>query len=170
MVTRRSISITLVLALASVLLLFQSALVSAQGGPSMLEFKSMVGVSGAFKNSGTATRGVNGAGLAWTVATATGELTTAGHLELKVTGLVFAEGANTGSNTVANFRAVVSCLDSNAQPVNRMTEPFPATLGAASAGGGNANVEANLTLPDPCIAPIVFVTSPGGAWFTITGG
>jgi len=26
-----------------------------------------------------------------------------------------------------------------------------------------------LELPQPCIAPIVFVTSPGGAWFSITG-
>jgi hypothetical protein len=170
MVTRRSISITLVLAVASLLLLVSTSLATAKGGPKMLEFQTMVGVSGVFKGSGTATRGVNGAGLAWTVATAKGELTPAGHLELNVTGLVFAEGANTGSNTVTTFRALVSCLDSNAQPVNVSTAPFPATTGAASAGGGNAKVEANLTLPDPCIAPIVFVTSPGGAWFTITGG
>jgi hypothetical protein len=35
---------------------------------------------------------------------------------------------------------------------------------------GNAKVEAQLTLPQPCIAPIVFVTSAGGAWFAATGG
>ena len=26
-----------------------------------------------------------------------------------------------------------------------------------------------IVLPQPCIAPIVFVTSPGGAWFAATG-
>jgi hypothetical protein len=36
-------------------------------------------------------------------------------------------------------------------------------------GGGNAEIEAQLTLPQPCIAPLIFVTSPGGAWFAATG-
>ena len=170
MVTRRSISITLILALASLLVLLSASLATARGGPKMLEFQTMVGVSGVFKGADNAIRGVSGAGLAWTVASAKGEVTPAGHLELKVTGLVFAEGPNTGSNTVTTFRALVSCLNSSAQPINLSTGPFPATTGAASAGGGNAEVEADLAIPDPCIAPIVFVTSPGGAWFTVTGG
>ena len=35
-------------------------------------------------------------------------------------------------------------------------------------GGGNASIEAHANLPHPCIAPIVFVASPGGAWFAAT--
>jgi len=50
-----------------------------------------------------------------------------------------------------------------------MTGLFPATTGAAAEGGGNADIEADLVLPQPCIAPIVFVTSPTGAWFATTG-
>jgi len=50
----------------------------------------------------------------------------------------------------------------------RATEP-PRTSPPASAGGGNASIEANLSLPQPCIAPIVFVTTPSGAWFAATG-
>jgi hypothetical protein len=50
------------------------------------------------------------------------------------------------------------------------TDPFPATTGPASTGGGNAKIEADLALADPCIAPIVFVTSAGGSWFASTGG
>ncbi len=46
---------------------------------------------------------------------------------------------------------------------------FPATTGPASSGGGNSEIETNVSLPHPCIAPIVFVTSPGGAWFAATG-
>lgn len=169
MAHRRRISLTLVMALAGLLLIAQSSLVAAKG-PKILEFDTMVGVSGVFKGSTNAIRGVNGGGLAWTLSSAKGELSPSGHLEVKVRGLVFAEGPNTGSNTVTSFRAIVSCLDAGGAVVNLTTDPFPATTGAAAAGGGNANIEANVALPDPCIAPIVFVTSPGGAWFTVTGG
>ncbi|MGE5567760.1 MAG: hypothetical protein ACM3S5_01880 [Rhodospirillales bacterium] len=76
-------------------------------------------------------------------------------------------------NTVAAYRAIVSCLSKDASgaptTVNLMTDQFPATTGFASEGGGNAKIEAFLNLPSPCIAPIMFVTSPGGAWFAATG-
>jgi len=51
-----------------------------------------------------------------------------------------------------------------------LTGTFPATTGPATSGGGDATIEATLTLPDPCIAPIIFVTNAGGAWFASTGG
>jgi hypothetical protein len=173
MVTRRSVSITLVLALASLLLLAQSALVTAKGGPTMLEFQTMVGVPQFFtgQTNKAAIRDVPGGGIPWRLDLGKGELSTGGHLEIKVRGLVLASGANAGTNPVANFRGLVSCLtDSSTVPVNVATGDFPATTGAASAGGGNANIEADLDLPNPCIGPIVFVTSPSGAWFASTGG
>ena len=70
------------------------------------------------------------------------------------------------------FKGLVSCLTDDAIPVvvNTPTGEFPATTGPASAGGGNADIEADLDLPNPCIAPIVFVTSGGGSWFAATGG
>jgi hypothetical protein len=174
MITRRSISVTLVLALASLLLLVQTAFVTAKGGPQMLEFQTMVGVPQAFTGAGNAAaiRGVAGGGIPWRLDLGKGELSTGGHLEIKVRGLVLAAGANAGSNPVANFRGLVSCLTDSNPPtvVNVPTGDFPATTGPASAGGGNATIEANLDLPNPCIAPIVFVTSPGGAWFASTGG
>jgi hypothetical protein len=34
---------------------------------------------------------------------------------------------------------------------------------------GNAEIEATVNLPSPCFAPIVFVTSPTGSWFAVTG-
>jgi hypothetical protein len=103
------------------------------------------------------------------MAAAHGELKASGKLEIDVQGLVFAAGPNTGSNTIPNFRAIVSCLKSDGTVMNITTDLFPATTGAASAGGGNAKIEAQLALPQPCIAPIIFVTSPGGAWFSTTG-
>ena len=46
---------------------------------------------------------------------------------------------------------------------NVSTEPFPASP------EGDAMIRATVALPDPCVAPIVFVTSPTGAWFAATG-
>jgi len=53
--------------------------------------------------------------------------------------------------------------DGNPSTVNVETGPFPATP------TGDSEIDANVKLPSPCIAPIVFVTSPTGAWFAATG-
>ena len=135
----------------------------------ILEFGTMVGLPQAFTGAQNPIRGVNGGGLPWTISSGSGELKANGELEISVQGLVLAAGPNAGNNPVANFRAIVSCLTSDASVVNVSTGLFPATLGAASAGGGNAHIEASLTLPQPCIAPIIFVTNPNGAWFAATG-
>ncbi|RPI94946.1 MAG: hypothetical protein EHM40_00115 [Chloroflexi bacterium] len=135
----------------------------------ILEFDTMVGLPQAFTGTQNPIRGINGGGLPWTLSSASGELKASGRLEIKVRGLVFAAGPNTGSNTVASFRAIVSCLTADGSVQNVMTDPFPATTGPASSGGGNAKIETTVSLPQPCIAPIVFVTSPNGAWFAVTG-
>jgi len=142
---------------------------AAARDPKILEFNTMVGIPQAFTGTQNPIRGINGGGLPWTIASAQGELSTSGKLEIQVQGLVLAAGPNAGKNPIASFRAIVSCLKSDATPENVTTDPFPATTGAASAGGGNAKIEANLTLPQPCIAPIIFVTSPTGSWFAATG-
>lgn len=139
--------------------------------PKILEFDTMVGVPSTLIGalSQGPFRGINGGGIPWTIGSAKGELTTSGHLEIDVQGLVFAAGSNAGSNTVTSFRGLVSCVKSDGSFQNILTAPFPATTGPAISGGGNAKIEADLTLPEPCFAPIVFVTSPGGAWFAATG-
>jgi len=153
-----------------VVLIFGTSGLTTAKTPKILEFDTMVGVPQALTGATNPIRGINGGGIPWTIASGRGELTVSGHLEIKVRGLVFAAGPNTGSNTVTSFRAIVSCLDANAAVVNVPTGSFPATTGPASSGGGNANIEADLTVPAPCIAPLVFVTSPGLSWFASTGG
>ena len=137
-------------------------------GPKVLKFNSMVGVPAGLTGvlSQGPLRGINGGGIPWTIGEATGELRANGHLEISVQGLVL---ATTGSNPVANFRGLVSCVNSDGTFANIPTELFPATTGLASAGGGNAEIVADITLPSPCIAPIIFVTSGGGSWFAATG-
>ena len=138
----------------------------------ILQFETMVGVPQSLTSTQSQgpLRGISGGGLPWTVSSAMGYLTASGRLKIEVEGLVLAGGTNAGSNPIASFRALVSCIRSDGSVDNILTtETFPATTGPASAGGGNADIETVVTLPHPCIAPIIFVTSPGGGWFSATG-
>jgi hypothetical protein len=151
-----------------------SASTAAAKGPKVLKFNSMVGVPTGLTGglSEVPLRGIRGGGVPWIIGEASGELRANGHLEISVQGLVL---ASTGSNPVANFRGLVSCVNSDGTFANIPTDLFPATTGLASAGGGNAEIEADLVLPQPCIAPIIFVTGPPnatnpiGSWFAATG-
>jgi hypothetical protein len=64
---------------------------------------------------------------------------------------------------------VVNCLTTESPDVgvNLVTAPVPAS------SDGDATIKATIDLPDPCVAPIVFVTSgtgaPPGNWFATTG-
>ena len=137
--------------------------------PKILEFDTMVGLPQAFTGTQNTIRGINGGGLPWTLSSVRGELKASGKLEIDIQGLVFAAGPNVGKNTVPNFRAIMSCLKSDGSVENVISGLFPATLGAAVDGGGNSTIETTLALPQPCIAPLVFVTSPTGAWFAAAG-
>jgi len=163
------VTLVIMLALSTIIVAGSAPRMASAKGVQILEFGTMVGVPQALTGSQNPIRGINGGGLPWMLSSAAGELKSDGHLELVVRGLVLAAGANAGSNPVASFRAVVSCLTDTGAVQNVQTDAFPATTGPASSGGGNAKVAATLSLPQPCIAPIIFVTSAGGAWFAATG-
>lgn len=148
-----------------------SVITALAKGPKVLKFNSMVGVPQALTGtqSQAVLRGINGGGIPWDIGEASGELRANGHLEISVQGLVLAAGPNTGSNPSAVFRALVSCVTSAGTVENILTDAFPATTGPASAGGGNAEIVTDVALPQPCIAPIIFVTSNAGSWFASTG-
>jgi hypothetical protein len=132
----------------------------------ILEFKTMVGVSGPFVGP-NAIQGIVGGGLPWAIASGKGELKADGKLEVKVRGLVLSAGPLSGTNPVTTFRAVVSCqtIDAAGQPAvaNVSTGEFPAN------NAGDSDIEAMVMLPTPCVAPIVFVTNPALRWFAATG-
>ena len=129
----------------------------------ILEFDTMVGLPQAFTGDQNPIRGLNGGGLPWAIGPTSGQLKQDGQLKIAVQGLVFSAGPNTGKNTIPAFRAIVSCLTQDGATQNVMTDPFPATE------DGNAKIKAKLNLPQPCLAPIIFITSPNGAWFAVTG-
>ncbi len=132
----------------------------------VLEFDTMAPVVAPFTGTANPIRGIAGGGVSWQIASARGELSRDGSLELEVNGLVIVAS---GVNPVSAFRAVVNCLtaDSPTDGVNVFTDPVPATA------TGDAKFEAQLDLPHPCVAPIVFVTNgktaAPGAWFAATG-
>ena len=137
--------------------------------PRILQFDTMIGVPSTLTGpqSNGPLRGISGGGLPWTVGSAMGFLTASGHLKIEVQGLVL---ATNDTNPIPNFRGLVSCVRSDGSFDNILTtDAFPATIGPASAGGGDADIEADVVLPQPCIAPIIFVTNPNGAWFAATG-
>ena len=87
-----------------------------------------------------------------------------GSLEVKVEGLVL---ATTGANPIAQLQGDRQLRgdrwDDAAVTTNVSTGLVPRhdDRGFEDRGHG--------ALPDPCFAPIVFVTSPGGSWFAVTG-
>jgi hypothetical protein len=134
----------------------------------------MIGVPRPYTGAVNAIRGVPGGGLPWVVGFAEGELQADGKIEVTVRGLLIdpndpaaIAAGRAGANPSPSFKAIVSCLsrDAGGNPttVNVSTGLFPADA------GGNAEIEETLSLPMPCIAPIVFVTSPAGSWFAATG-
>jgi len=139
---------------------------NSAGPPKVLEFDTMAAVIRPYVGAVNSIRGVPGGGLPWAIDEGKGELRVDGKLEIEVEGLVLAEGALTGTNPIAQFKAIVSCqtiVGGAAAVTSVSTDPFPATT------TGDSKIEATVDLPDPCFAPIVFVTSPTGSWFAVTG-
>lgn len=136
---------------------------SSAPSPSILKASTLAGVSGPYVGSSNPIRGVNGGGIPWNVAEGKVVLAADGSLEVKVEGLVL---ATNGTNPIPNFRAIVSCqtiVAGAAVVSNVQTDLFPAST------TGDSKIVATVALPSPCFAPIVFVTSPTGSWFAVTG-
>jgi hypothetical protein len=119
------------------------------------------------------------AGAPWVIADGDGVLRTDGDVRIRVRGLVLDHSVANGggTNPVHNFRAIVSCTT----VINGVQEIVNITTGAFPADAkGNCFIHDQVTLPNPCYAPIVFVgPAPagvvrdtdidGGTWFAVTG-
>ena len=140
----------------------------------MLKFSTMTPVTGPYVGAANPVRGVAGGGLPWILTAGTGSLKRDGHLLVTVRGLVLANQAPVppalrGTNPFADFRALVSCQSIGAGGAAAITNISTGDFKANTAG--DSTIRAQVTLPKPCIAPIVFVTGPTGtdAWFAVTG-
>jgi hypothetical protein len=167
------VAMTMVLVLSTFLAAGSVSRASADESK-LLEFNTMIGVPRPYTGGTNAIRGVPGGGLPWVIAFGKGKVSPEGSVDVLVKGLVFDPNDQAvidrgigGTNTVPNFKVVISCLSKDAGgaavTVNVSTGLFPADT------EGNAHIKDSVALPSPCIAPIVFVTSPGGSWFAATG-
>lgn len=150
--------------------LVSSSSASADPG-AILRFDVMTPVTGPYVGIMNPIRTVPGGGLPWMIGAGEGSLSRDGRVQIHVRGLVLADNPLVpaglrGTNPVADFEAIVSCqtiTGGMATVTNVSTGQFPAST------RGNADIRARVKLPRPCIAPVVFVASPGGAWFAATG-
>jgi len=149
---------------------------SARAGDTLFESEGMRGVTTGFL-SPVRIRDVRGPGAPWVLESGEVEIQDVGmgsmvRLKVEVDGLVLDPATvpppRGGTNPVANFRAIVSCLDGvDAEDTptftNVVSEQFPADE------EGDADLDTLILLPDPCFGIVVFVTSPGESWFAVTG-
>lgn len=140
----------------------------------IMKFDTLTPVSGPFGSSANAVRGIAGSGLPWVVAAASGSLSRDGHLLVRIRGLVLASDPSVptslrGTNPFPAFRAVVSCLSIGANDTAAISNVSTGDFEADP--GGNADIDARVSLPQPCLAPIVLVTGPSGTerWLAVTG-
>ncbi|MEA2654759.1 MAG: hypothetical protein QOI23_124 [Chloroflexota bacterium] len=142
------------------LLALGSATVLAHDDHRILRFSSMTPVAGAAVGPAVNDRGLVGGGKAWAITSGTGSVSRDGRVMVSVSGLVIPEAGNV--NPLKQFKAIVSCVTQHHMVVNLSTGLFDATP------TGNSTISDTVALPRHCGHPLVFVTSPGGAWFAVS--
>jgi hypothetical protein len=146
----------------------RSASVAKADDSKVLQFNTMVGVTRPYTGATNPIRNIPGGGVPWVIEFVNGKLSPNGDVDVLVKGLVIDPNEPVppaGTNPSPVFKVIVSCLSTAVAgvPVNVSTRNFPADT------AGNAHIKDTVSLPQPCIAPIIFVTSGGGSWFAATG-
>jgi hypothetical protein len=141
----------------------------------VLRFDRMTPVNGSYVGPANPVRGVAGGSLPWTLTAGTGSLDRDGHLLVQVRGLVLAHqpsvpAAMRGTNPFWAFRAIVSCRSTGGGNTLSITNIGTGDFRASAAG--DVDIDARVSLPRPCVSPMVFITGPSGVpgWFAVTEG
>lgn len=148
---------------AASLLIGSAAVASAHPSHPILTFDSMTPVTGSAVGT-VNDRGITGGGKPWVITSGSGVVESDGSVHVTVQGLVIPIAPFNGTNPVPMFAATVSCVTPHGQIVNLHTGVFP----ASPAGDSTIDGSLNAALPHPCLHPILFVTSPTGAWFAMS--
>ncbi len=173
---KRSLIGTVVALLAASTMTVPTGLAQDASTPAPVElgFETMSAVSGPYVGASNPIRDIQGGGLPWIISSAQGELRADGGLTVHVHGLVLAPaepvpGNLQGTNPAQSFHAVVSCQttdDSGGPTVTNVR-----TADAPASPSGDADISETLSLPQPCVAPVVFISGGNGigTWFAATG-
>jgi hypothetical protein len=165
---RRKIAAVFMLIVASVLVLATPSDIDDQG--TVLKFSVMTGVTGPYVGPTNPIRGLPGGNMRWIIADGRGHLKSNGELKIRTRGLILPDPPFDFTNPLPDFRAIVSCqsIDATNNPtvVNVITDSYPADT------AGNSDLKTIVSLPQPCVAPIIFVVHPTSdppRWFATTG-
>lgn len=153
---RRSLRFAIATALLAGLVLGTGSVAAANRGHHKILDVQLVGLA----VPRTVIAGVTGGGHAWAIDEGNAKLFSDGRLLINVEGLVLTPE---GTNPVATVKGVVSCNGgaTGADIVRSNVVPL-------SIPDGDAHINQWLALPSPCLNPLIFVTSAGGAWFAVT--
>jgi hypothetical protein len=114
--------------------------------------------------------GLNGGGRAWGIGEAEVEIKRSGKVEVEFEDLIFVDGPNTGRNTVPSMAVALSCKNLEGPGFTvAVSAPFDVTVAVApDLGGGDADAETTIAVPDVCASPSVFITNATGtSWFAV---
>jgi hypothetical protein len=154
---RRSLRFAIAAALLAGLVLETGTVAAANRGHHKILDVQLVGLA----VPRTVIAGVTGAGHAWAIDEGNAKLFADGRLLINVEGLVLTPE---GTNPVGSGKGVVSC-NGGATPADIVSS----AVVPLSVPDGDAHVNQWLTLPSPCLNPVIFFTSAGGGWFATSG-
>ena len=154
---RRSLRFAIATALLAGLVLGTGTVAAAKGGNHKILDVQLVGLA----VPRTVIAGFAGAGHAWAIDEGNAKLFSDGRLLINVEGLVLTPE---GTNPVGSGTGVVSC-NGGATPADIVrSAPVPLSI-----PDGDAHVNQWLTLPSPCLNPVIFFASATGGWFATSG-
>ena len=152
----RTIRLAVALGLLAAMVVGTGTAAAQSGGQHKVLDARLIGLA----TPGTVIAGVTGAGHAWSIEEGNAKLFSDGRVLVNVEGLVlFPEG----TQPAANVRVVVSC---NGGGTGNIVQSGLVPL---SQPEGDMHFNDWLTLPSPCLTPVIFVTSQNGSWFATTG-
>jgi hypothetical protein len=138
----------------------------------VMHFSTMYAVDGPFVGDENPIRNLPGDDLPWAIRSAEGTLLSDGSIAISVHGLVFTNDPEVppelrGINDEDQFRAIVSCLT---EAGDHVATANVATPGFNASRTGDAFIAARVKLPNPCVAPIVFIAAGDeDDWLAVTG-
>lgn len=153
---------------------------STEGSASLiLTFDTLTPVPGPGAGPADTVRGIAGGSLPWLLGTGAGSLSCDGHLRVRIRGLVLAghppvPAALRGTNPFPAFRVTVSWLTTGTAEAAGTART--AAFASVSTGdfeaspAGDCDIDARVSIPQPCHAPVVLVTGPAGVgnWLAVT--
>ncbi len=154
---RRSLRFAIATALLAGLILGTGSVAAAKGGNHKILDVQLVGLA----VPRTVSAGVAGGGHAWAIDEGNAKLFSDGRLLINVEGLVLTPE---GTNPVGSGTGVVSC-NGGATPADIVrSDVVPLSI-----PDGDGHVNQWLTLPSPCLNPVIFFASATGGWFATSG-